>query len=113
MHLHSGLSWIDPFIKYLDQGELPNDKNEAKKTSAKASNYLYKERVLFKRGKSTPWQRCIGQEEASTIIEEIHQGICGTHEGATTLANKIFRQGYCWPALKANVEKFVKKCDIC
>lgn len=112
MHLHSGPCWMDPFIKYLDQGELPNDKNEEKNIFTKVQNYLCEDGVLFKRGKFAPWLKCVGQGKASFIIEDIHQGICGTHERATMLANKIFRQGYYWPTLKADVEKFVKKCDI-
>lgn len=79
----------DPCIRYVDQGELPNDKNEAKKISAKAGNYLYEDGVSFKRGKSMPWHMCVRQEEASYIIEEIHQGIYGTHEGATTLGKRF------------------------
>lgn len=65
-----------------------------KRFSAKVGNYLYEDRVLLKRGKSMPWLGCVGQEEASRIIDEIHQSTCGIHKGATTLANKIFRQGY-------------------
>lgn len=55
MSIHFEPSWMNPFIKYLDQGELPNDKNEVKKISTKVENYLYEDRILFKRGKSTPW----------------------------------------------------------
>lgn len=99
---------MGPFIKYLDWGELPSDKNEAKKISSKAGNYLYGDGVLFKREKSTPWLRCIGQEEEACIIEEIHHGNCSTHERVTTLANKIFRQGYYLPILKTNAKKFMK-----
>lgn len=40
------------------------------------------------------WLRCVGQEQASCIVEEIHQGTCGTDEGATILGNKIFKQEY-------------------
>lgn len=69
--------------------------------------------MLFKRGKSTPWLRCVGQEEVLVIIEEIYQGICNTHEGTYTLVNKIFRQGYYWLTLKADMEKFVKRCNVC
>lgn len=35
------------------------------------------------------------------------------HEEATTFANKIFRQGYYWPTQKVDIEKYVKKCNIC
>lgn len=46
---------MDPYIKYLDQGELLEDKNEAKNIAFRAENYHYKNGVLFKKGKSTPW----------------------------------------------------------
>lgn len=54
----------------------------------------------------------MGQEEVVVIIKEIHQGVCGAHEGATTLANKIFRQDYYWPTVKKEVEDFLRRCDI-
>lgn len=91
MNIHFGPSWMDPFIKCFDQGDLPSDKNEAKKISTKVENYLYEDGVLIKREKSTPWLKCVGQEEALVIIKETHQGVCATHEGASTLVNKIFR----------------------
>ena len=47
------------------------------------------------------------------MMEKIHYGICGAHEGAGTLANKIFRQGYYWPTVKKEAEEFVRKCDVC
>lgn len=31
MNVHSGPSWMDPFIKYLDRGELPSTKMKKKK----------------------------------------------------------------------------------
>lgn len=49
MQLYMETCWMDPFIRYLDQGELPEDKNEAKKIISKVGNYLYKDGVLFKR----------------------------------------------------------------
>lgn len=54
MQLHREPCWMDPFIKYLDQEELFDDKSEVKKIVAKAENYLYEDGLPFKRGKSTP-----------------------------------------------------------
>lgn len=51
MQLHTEPYWMNPFIKYLDRGELTNNKIEAKKISSKVSNYLYEDEVLFKRKK--------------------------------------------------------------
>lgn len=67
---------------------------EAKKIAAKGKNYQYKDRVLFKREKSMSWLQCVGPKEAAYIVQEIYRGICGIHKWATTLANKIFQQGY-------------------
>ncbi|XP_021595109.1 uncharacterized protein LOC110601986 [Manihot esculenta] len=39
--------------------------------------------------------------------------VCGVHEGATTLANKIFQQGYYWPTAKKKARELVNRCDIC
>lgn len=48
MHVHFEPSWMDLFIKYLDQGKLPSEKSEAKKISDKAGNYLYEDKILSK-----------------------------------------------------------------
>lgn len=55
MQLYTEPYWMDLFIKYLDQEELSEDKNEVRKIAAKAGNYLYEDGVLFKRGKFIPW----------------------------------------------------------
>lgn len=91
MQLHIEPCYMDPFIKYLDQRKLPEDKNKAKKIASKVGNYLYEDGVLFKKGKSMPWLQCVGLEEASIIVIEFHQGICDTYKVANTMANKIFK----------------------
>jgi hypothetical protein len=32
------------------------------------------------------------------LLSEIHEGICGTHPGARTMAEKTFRQRFYWPS---------------
>ncbi|XP_043809522.1 uncharacterized protein LOC110605970 [Manihot esculenta] len=113
MQIGEGKNWMTPYLEYLEKEKLPEDKVEAKKIAARAANYQAVRGTLYRRGKSSPWLRCVGLEETTRVMEEIHHGICGAHEGAGTLANKVFRQGYCWPTVKKETEEFVRRCDVC
>ncbi|XP_021592040.1 uncharacterized protein LOC110599777 [Manihot esculenta] len=108
MPVEEGQSWMTPYLEYLEKGKLPEDKAKPKKIATRAPNYQAIRGTLYRRGKSSPWLRCVGPEEATRVMEEIHQGICGAHEGAGTLANKIFKQGYYWPLVKKETEEFKK-----
>jgi len=41
-----------------------------------------------------PYSRCVEEDEAKYILEEIHEGICGDHTGPRSLVNKIIITGY-------------------
>jgi len=41
--------------------------------------------------------RCVNQEEAKKLLEELHSGYGGGHFTARTTAHKILRVGYYWP----------------
>ena len=69
--------------------------------------------MLYKRGFTAPYLRCLDSEEADYVMREIHEGICGNHSGGRALAHKIIRQGYYWPTLHDDAMKFVRKCDRC
>ena len=43
------------------------------------------------------------------MLKEVHEGICGNHIGARTLAAKTLRQGYYWPTMLKDSTKLVKK----
>lgn len=36
----------------------------------------------YKRGFSQPYLRCVEEDEAKYILEEVHEGICEDHIGA-------------------------------
>nr|AAT81680.1 putative retrotransposon protein [Oryza sativa Japonica Group]ABF97504.1 retrotransposon protein, putative, Ty3-gypsy subclass [Oryza sativa Japonica Group] len=47
------------------------------------------------------------------MAKEIHQGLCGAHQAARTVASKVFRQGVYWlTVLKVCLEQ-IKKCESC
>ena len=69
--------------------------------------------ALYKRGFSMPYLKCVNEEEARYILEEIHGGICGDHVGPRSLVNKVVRTGYFWPTMQVDAVEIVKRCDKC
>jgi hypothetical protein len=55
----------------------------------------------------------VGHIEAKSILEEIHEGVCGSHQGAKTIAFRAFRAGFYWPTVKTDASELVKRCEKC
>ena len=104
---------MDPIWDYLVEGTLPSDPKEASKLRARSARFTVYRGTLYKRGFSTPILKCVGKEDANYILKEIHEGICGNHIGAQTLAGKTLRQGYYWPTMLKDATELVKKCKAC
>lgn len=45
------------------------------------------------------WLRCVTEEGGQKILKDIHEGNYGSHEGAQTVVQKVFRQVYYWPMI--------------
>ena len=77
-------NWMTPIVTYLKDRRLPEEKDEAKKVRVKSARYVLMDKVLYKRGFSQPYLRCLAPEEANYVLREIHEGACGNHSGAKT-----------------------------
>ena len=106
-------SWMDPIWDYLVDGTLPGDPKEASKHRARLARFTVHRGTLYKRGFSRPILKCVGKEAANYILREVHEGICGNHIGARTLAGKTLRQGYYWPIMLKDTTELVIKCKAC
>ncbi|XP_063938044.1 uncharacterized protein LOC135147920 [Daucus carota subsp. sativus] len=106
-------TWMTPLINYIEKGELPEDKGKAQRLKAKAAKFFVEGGILFRRTYSAPILKCIGPEESEYCLREVHEGICGDHMSAKSLAYKIIRQGYYWPTIHQDAMEFVKKCKNC
>ena len=104
---------MTPIISYFKDGKLPEGKDEAKKLRVKAARYVLINEVLYKRGFSQPYLRCLTPNEANYVLREIHEGACGNHSEARSLIHKVVRAGYYWPTVQANAKAYVKVCDQC
>ncbi|XP_075655082.1 uncharacterized protein LOC142625283 [Castanea sativa] len=78
-------NWTTPLISYLKDGTLPEGKEAARKLKVRSARFVLIKDVLYKRGFSRPYLRCVGPEEASYVMREVHEGICGNHSGSRSL----------------------------
>ncbi|XP_038697948.1 uncharacterized protein LOC119995499 [Tripterygium wilfordii] len=102
-----------PFIQYLQDDVLPQDKNEAKALQRKASRYTIVNGILYKRSYQGVLLRCLSQEEAQYALAELHEGVCGNHSGGRSLASKVMQTGYYWPMLRGDAAVYEARCDKC
>ena len=77
----------------------PQAVEEAKKIKKRAARFTILNGVLYKRGFSIPYLKCVDEEEAKYILEEIHEGVCGDYAGPRSLASKVIRTSYFWPTM--------------
>ncbi|XP_075652567.1 uncharacterized protein LOC142622890 [Castanea sativa] len=104
-------SWMTPIVSFLQDGHLPQDAKEARKIKQRATRFTILNDNLYKRGHSLPYLKCVDEDEARYILEEIHEGIYGDHAGPRSLVSKVIRTGYFWPTVQADVVELVKNCD--
>ena len=87
-------SWTQPYLEYLIDGKLPEDKVLSRQIVRRAKSYTVVKGELYKRSTSGIFQRCISPEEGVEILREIHEGECGHHAAARSLVAKAFRHGF-------------------
>ena len=86
--IQSANSWMTPIVAFLQDGHLPQNTEEAKRVKKRVARFTILNDTLYKKGFSMPYLKCVDEEEAKYILEEIHQGICGDHVSPKSLVNK-------------------------
>ncbi|XP_022881077.1 uncharacterized protein LOC111398398 [Olea europaea var. sylvestris] len=99
-------TWMQPIVAYLKDQVLSTNKHEAYKLRRRLAYFLFIDDVLYKKSFSSPLLGCVGREDATYILREVHESVCGNHFGGLSLAQKILWQGYYWPTLKRDALEF-------
>ena len=82
-------SWMDPIKNFLQNDILPEVKLEAGKIRRNAPRFwLSEDHKLYRRSYFGPYLLCIHPEESESLLEELHEGICGSHTGERSLAHR-------------------------
>ena len=105
---------MDPISLYLERDILPEEKFEVQKVRRKAPRFWLSEDIkLYKHSFSGPYLLCVHPEASELLLEELHEGVCGSHTGGRSLSRRAITQGYWWPGMQKEAQEYVKKCDQC
>ena len=77
---------MDPLVTFLKQGLLPEDKGEVEKVPPRY--WLSEEQKLYKRSYTGPYLLCVHPEAMRLLLEELQEGICGSHTRGRSLAHR-------------------------
>ena len=92
---------MDPILLFLEKDILPKEKSEAEKVRRKAPwSWLSEDKKLYKHSFSGLYLLCVHPEASELLVEELHEGICGSHTGGRSLSHRAITQGYWWPGMQ-------------
>jgi len=81
---------MDPIVLFLNEGILPQEKGEAKKVRRKAPRFwLSEEQKLYKRSFFGPYLLCVHPEAVEPLLEELDEGIYGSHTRGRSLSHRL------------------------
>ena len=86
---------MDPILLFLERDILPEEKSKAEKVQRITPHFwLSEDKKLYKRFFSGPYMLCVHPEALESLLEELHEGICGSHTGRRSLSHQAITQGY-------------------
>ncbi|XP_020215695.1 uncharacterized protein LOC109799532 [Cajanus cajan] len=88
-------TWMTDIIRFITEGTKPTCPSAAKKLRTQAARYSVVGGELYRRGFSSPLLKCLDSEQANHVLREVHEGICGSHSGGRTLAEKTWQLNIC------------------
>ena len=91
--------WTTPIASYLKDDVLPDEKEVARKLKVRAARFVLIKDVMYKKGFSRPYLRCLGNEEVDYVMREVHERICRNHSRSRSLVHKLMQARYYWPTM--------------
>ena len=89
---------MDPIVLFLKDNILLEEKGKADKVQRKVLRFwLSEDQKLYKHSFSKPYLLCIHPKAIKPLMEELHEGICGSHTRGRSLSYRALIQGYWWP----------------
>jgi ribonuclease HI/transposase InsO family protein len=105
--------WRDKYIAWMDRGELPSDRSEARRITRMAKSFTLVDVELYKRNTSGVLQRCVPIPQGRQLLQDIHAGVCGHHAAPRTLVGNAFCQGFYWPTAVTDASEIMRTCEGC
>jgi hypothetical protein len=105
--------WRNKYITWMDRGELPSDRSEARRITRMAKSFTLVGGELYKRAAFGVLHRCVPISKGRELFRDIHAGMCGHHAAPHTLVGNAFRQGFYWPTAVEDASEIMRTCEGC
>ena len=104
-----GEPWYHDIKQFTKAREysLHADRDQKRTIRQLANGFLLSGDILYKRTPDLNLLRCVNNQEAETIMNEVHSGVCGPHMNGYVLQKKIIRAGYYWLTMERDCFQFV------
>ena len=101
-------------IKFLEQGELPQDEGRARKLALQSSLFALVDNILFFHDQKHNGRRraVVPCHLQAKIMEESHRGPMGAHFSGNRLFNTLARHWW-WEGMFADTVHYVRNCPEC
>ena len=111
----STLPWFADIVNFIVTGEMPSQWNfqDRKKFLTEVKNFYWDDPYLFKYCPNQIFQRCIPDNEVSSVLKFYHYEACGGHFSSKKTAVKVLQCGFYWPTLFKDSYNFCKSCENC
>ena len=81
---------MDPILLFLERDILPEEKSKAEKVQRITPHFwLSEDKKLYKRSFSGPYLLCVHPEASKSLLEELYEGVCGSHTGGRSLSHRV------------------------
>ena len=93
------ISNLDPtldIIIYLQTLKVPThlSQDEQRILRHVSKSYLIVDKTLYHRGVDSILRCCLTHEKAELVLNDFHEGVCGSHLSRFSIAQKSLRAGY-------------------
>ena len=84
---------MDPILLFFERDILPEENSKAEKVRRKAPRFwMFEDKKLYKRFFFGPYLLCVHLDASESLLEELHEGICGSHTGGKSLSLWVITQ---------------------
>jgi hypothetical protein len=109
------MPWFAKNINFLASGDLPAhwSTEDKGKFLNEVKNFYWDDPYLFKYCPDQIFQRCIADNEVSSVIKLCHSEAYGSHFSSKKTTAKILQNGFYWPTMFKDTYAFCKTCENC
>jgi len=109
----TGSNCTTSLVSYLKNGTLPDGKEATRKLKVQETLFVLIKDILYKRGFSRPYLRCLIPKKVDYVMREVHEGVCRNHFESRSLMHKLIQVGYYCLTMQKDVIIYVKACNKC